>query len=338
MKKHLLPETGSFYKANLHCHTTCSDGKLTPEQVKDLYKRHGYSIVAYTDHDIMLDHSDLADSDFLPLLSYEMEINEPDFCTPKKTCHLCFISLEPENLQVCWHRGGKYLFRGALDHQDEVRFDESLPDYVRYYSTAGINDIIKKARDGGFFVTYNHPYWSLEYYPEYTAYKGMHAMEIYNHSSSSMGFDDYDPQTYDDMLRTGHRIYATATDDNHNNYPEGSPKCDSLGGFTMIKADKLEYRTITKALEDGHFYASTGPLINALWYEDGEVHIECSDAVKVTMNTGVRAAGAVYAENGKPVTSASFAIKPEYLYVRFTVTDKEGKHACTNAYFTDELI
>ena len=39
---------------------------------------------------------------------------------------------------------------------------------------------IKKARKAGFFVTYNHPEWSLEHYPEYSKYKGMNAMEIRN--------------------------------------------------------------------------------------------------------------------------------------------------------------
>ena len=33
MKHHLLPETGRFYKANLHRHTTVSDGEGTPEEV-----------------------------------------------------------------------------------------------------------------------------------------------------------------------------------------------------------------------------------------------------------------------------------------------------------------
>ena len=34
---YLLPgseQKGSYYKANLHCHTTFSDGRLTPEEVK----------------------------------------------------------------------------------------------------------------------------------------------------------------------------------------------------------------------------------------------------------------------------------------------------------------
>ena len=39
----LLPASYGSYKANLHCHTTLSDGRLTPEEVQarylDVYKR-----------------------------------------------------------------------------------------------------------------------------------------------------------------------------------------------------------------------------------------------------------------------------------------------------------
>ena len=42
MKRYLLPKDGTFYKANLHCHTTFSDGSMTPQEVKDLYVAHGY--------------------------------------------------------------------------------------------------------------------------------------------------------------------------------------------------------------------------------------------------------------------------------------------------------
>ena len=34
MRQELLPARGKFYKANLHMHTTISDGELTPEEVK----------------------------------------------------------------------------------------------------------------------------------------------------------------------------------------------------------------------------------------------------------------------------------------------------------------
>mgnify|MGYP002627168420 CR=1 FL=1 len=37
MKKYLLPAEGNFYKANLHCHTTVSDGHWEPRRVKEEY-------------------------------------------------------------------------------------------------------------------------------------------------------------------------------------------------------------------------------------------------------------------------------------------------------------
>ena len=61
MKHYLLPETGNFYKANLHCHSTCSDGQWTPEELKEQYMKQGYSIIAYTDHQLMYNHSYLTD-------------------------------------------------------------------------------------------------------------------------------------------------------------------------------------------------------------------------------------------------------------------------------------
>ena len=61
MKTYLLPENGTFYKANLHCHTTISDGRMTPEEVKNAYKEQGYSIVAYTDHDVFIPHPELCE-------------------------------------------------------------------------------------------------------------------------------------------------------------------------------------------------------------------------------------------------------------------------------------
>ena len=44
-------QRGKFYKANLHAHSTQSDGRQTPEELKARYKENGYSIFALSDHD-----------------------------------------------------------------------------------------------------------------------------------------------------------------------------------------------------------------------------------------------------------------------------------------------
>jgi hypothetical protein len=43
-----------YLKGQLHIHTTYSDGRLTPQQAADLYKRQGYDFIAITDHDHLL--------------------------------------------------------------------------------------------------------------------------------------------------------------------------------------------------------------------------------------------------------------------------------------------
>ena len=338
MKRYLLPENGQFYKANLHCHTTVSDGNWTPEEVKKNYMAEGYSVIAYTDHDVLIPHPELADENFLPLNSYEMEVNAPGPWNKfAKCCHMCLIALEPDNVtQICWHRN-KYTWGNAKNiYSSQVKFDENEPDYERVYSHEGISDMMKRGRDAGFFVTYNHPAWSLETALDFTGYEHMNAMEIVNGSCVRAGFDDYNPAAYDTMLMTGKRLYCIATDDNHDLHPLGHPQNDSFRGFTMIKADKLEYRTITAALEAGNFYASQGPEITALWFEDGRVHVECKGAKAIVANYGVRKAGRVVAD-GELLTHASFSFAPDDNYIRITVIDESGLHANTNAYFADEV-
>ena len=123
MRKYLLPEKGQFYKANLHCHTDLSDGHKTPEEVKELYLKKGYSIVAYTDHDIFLTHNDLSDDTFLALNGFEVEVMNWYGRKPLreiKRIDMNFIALEPDNdIHPLWHRT-KYLFDNARHHREEA--------------------------------------------------------------------------------------------------------------------------------------------------------------------------------------------------------------------------
>ena len=100
MKKHLFPENGKFYKANMHCHTVLSDGNLTAQEVKEAYLAHGYSVVAFTDHEALLDHSDLTDERFIALNGYETAIKQINgVSTLKATAmpvhHINFIKKKP---------------------------------------------------------------------------------------------------------------------------------------------------------------------------------------------------------------------------------------------------
>ena len=328
MKKYLIPESGRFYKANLHCHSNVSDGLWSPEQIKQRYMENGYSVVAYTDHDVLIPHNDLSDESFIALNGLEFEINEDDSTArTKKSCHICMIALDEDNFdQPCYHRT-KFVPDCSKDYWGQVKFDESKPDFERTYSHECISRMMEEGRRERFFVTYNHPGWSLEGYSSYSGYNGMHAMEICNYSCMYSGFSDYNEKEYDEMLRDGKRIFCVSTDDNHNG------NLDSFGGFTMIKADELSYKAITDALVSGAFYASQGPEIESVWFEDGKIHIRCPENYDIVFSTGIRRVWR-FQNSGE----ASVPVFPEDIYVRITVTDKQGRHANTNAYFADQLL
>lgn len=340
MKKYLLPQTGNFYKANMHSHSTVSDGHLSPEEMKKVYMEQGYSIIAYTDHEVMVPHPELADENFLPLNGYEMSMPESGD-KPwrfKKTTHLCLIALDPNNRKhVCKHRtewpDANVPMARFRDQMEFLYEDE--PDFIRDHTPECINEAIRRGRENGFFVTYNHPAWSLDNYTDYMNYHGMHAMEICNHGASTLGYMDYNEKEYEDLLRGGKRIFCVAGDDNHNKPDRPS---DSFGGFTVIKAEKLEYTAVANALVAGHFYASQGPEIRELWYEDGKIHITCSDVERIILHAGGRRSGCVFKPENGTLNAAAFKVVPEDGYVRITIVDAAGKHANTNAYFVDELL
>lgn len=340
MKKILLSAEGNRYKANLHCHTVFSDGKMTPEEVKKVYMEHGYSVVAFTDHNVLIPHPELNDDRFLALNGMELNVSDKTTVSPyqyRKTCHLCFIADEPDNLIApCWHRT-KYKPKNELNSGDLVKFDESLPDYERVYSADGVNDMIRICREKGFFVTYNHPTWSGESYPEYMSYHGMQAMEMLNYGCYVAGLDEYNPRVYDDMLSGGERIGCIMTDDNHR--PVDAPKPDFCGGWTVILAEKLEYRTIMAALENGNYYCSMGPEIKEITFEDGVVHVTTSPAAQIMIRTCSSKNNKCFLKkDGRELTEGQIEVIPEDRYFRVTVTDEAGNHANSNAYFLDSLF
>ena len=128
-------------------------------------------------------------------------------------------------------------------------------------------------------------------------------MEICNYGSIVEGYDEYNEREYDDMLRAGKRIYCVSTDDNHH-------RAHCFGGFTVIKADKIDYKTIFDALMNGHFYASQGPEIFNLYIEDEKIHINCSPAKQIVMSTARRRVEYVNGTKENPAIEGHFKFLP----------------------------
>lgn len=136
-KIHLIPAEGQFFKANLHSHSTASDGKMTPQEAKDYYKQRGYSIYAYTDHNVLHYYKELSDPTFLVLCGYEIHIMNDPSEPFEKTRHINAIARDPER--------AVYISREPYN-----------------YSAESFNSLIAKLCENNYIVIYNHPGWSSE--------------------------------------------------------------------------------------------------------------------------------------------------------------------------------
>ena len=64
--------------ANLHTHSTLSDGNFTPLELKELYLSNGYDAIAFTDHRKCIPHPDLTDEKFLAITGTELDFSQRD--------------------------------------------------------------------------------------------------------------------------------------------------------------------------------------------------------------------------------------------------------------------
>jgi hypothetical protein len=334
MKKHLIPINKNFYKANMHCHSDWSDGKTTIEDLKKLYKAEGYSVLAISDHEGLFYHSELDDDDFITIPAVEYEFNEQrgENFDNWIVCHLCVykkdrsdiyqLGIDPDWIHPKFRWMNDPVLKTKAVSRGELLCKDHTPE--------NINHAIKRLKDAGYIVTYNHPRWSMEDYSVYMQYEGMNNLEIYNTASVIDGFQDNNGIVFDDMLRAGKRVFCVAADDNHN-------EKHMFGGFIMIAADSLDYDKIMDAFEKGEFYASCGPIIEDIYVEDGVLTVKSSTPLKaVRFKTGTRHSALARAED-KPIYEASFTLHDDDIYVRAELIDKDGKYAYTQAYFLNEI-
>lgn len=335
---YLISPNKRQYKANLHCHSILSDGKRTPEELKEMYKSHGYSILAITDHERPANHQRLADEDFIMLTGYENYIRpdpEGRFNPYAKEVHLNLFARDPENIKmICYNESYcRYLKRdGALD--TVVRAGSERP---REFTTEYINEYIRTAKEHGYLVAYNHPFWSMEDEADILSYEGLFSLEIMNYGALLINGLDYAGALYDKMIRRGQRIFCHGGDDNHNKYPLDDPENDSFGAFTMIMPNEFTYGGIIDAMERGEMYASGGPEIYELSVDGDKLHIECSAVKHIYLFTGHKTLPHLHANVGESLTSADFTLSPEAKYIRITIQDERGKIADTRGFFPEEF-
>ena len=320
-----LPLGGTQFKGNLHSHTTNSDGCLTPEQAAEAYRAQGYHFLCLSEHDRFTDYrARLNREDFLILPGLEASSNLVTASQPVrrlKTHHMHGIL------------GTQQMERNAAKHFHHQQVLTPPEWEGSWDGAAAAQQLADFLQDHGCLVTYNHPIWSRIEPEEFINTEGVWALEIYNYNTVNESGTGGDTTYWDQMLRRGKRIFAFASDDNHN---QGAFD-DAFGGWIQVVAEQLEHEALISALLRGDFYSSSGPRIFAWGVKDNQVYIHCSACERINFICGgdVGAGGTVIAPTRDGLHTASFPLSGTESYVRVECVDYAGKTAWTNPLFLE---
>jgi hypothetical protein len=301
--RHLpFAKPGKFYKGNVHCHSTASDGRQSPEAVCAYYRAAGYDFISLTDHFLAQYHFPITDTapfrtdDFTTIIGAELHTGKT-------------------SMGEMWH----ILANGLPFDFSPPAPDETGPQLAR------------RALDAGAFVTCAHPNWYALPEADVIALGDVHAIEIIN--GIARDHSDKVDSTYmlDVMLGHGRRYFALATDDAHFH-----DKHDDIGlGWVNVRSESLTPEALLTAMKNGHYYSSEGPDFFNVQITPGEsVHIRCSPVNHVFV-TG-KGSQAVYV-HGNGMIEAELSLKTwRSDFCRITIRDGHGRRAWTNPVWFDE--
>ncbi len=175
----LFSDSLPFYKANFHCHTTESDGKLCPLSVAEFYQQAGYDILSITDHHTV---TEINNNQILLIPGIEIDYN-----LPGQWVHIIGLGMK-HTISALWNRFGT--------PQEGIDLIRSL---------------------GGIAVL-AHPAWSLNTPAFMSSLTGLSGVEIWNSVSTlPLNADRADSSSLLDVTWAcgGELIPVFANDDSH---------------------------------------------------------------------------------------------------------------------------
>lgn len=284
---------GTFWRGNVHGHSTRSDGRKSPEEACAEYRDAGYDFVCLSDH-------------FRERYGYPIT-DTRGFRSDGFTTNIGAELHAPQTSRgVEWH----ILAVGLSLGFEPPSNGETGPQLAR------------RAAGAGAFIAIAHPHWSQLQIEDGIALDAAHAVEVYNHTSAVHCARGDGMVFLDGMLSAGRRLNAIAVDDSH--WKNG----DAFGAWLMVKAAENTPDALLSALRDGHFYATEGPQIHDIARDGDMLTIRCSPA-RAAMIVGPASQNAN--EHGRDLSRFHLPLATiEGGWCRAVIVDAAGRRAWSN--------
>ena len=283
-------------RANLHTHSTLSDGRLTPEEVIEAYASEGYDVLAMTDHHQVNDVTQWDNRGMIVIQGAELH---PDLAPGRSKWHLVALNL-------------------PLDFKCLRPFETG--------ETA--QQVIDAVAAAGGITEVAHPHWCAFSAEDIKDLENYFALEVYNTECEFYG-RPCSVQTWDELLFKGKKVSAVAVDDMHR-------PCALFGNWTVICAKERTLSAVMDALRKGEFYATQGPVFHTLGLEGNRIYAEFSEAVRCSLVLKQSGKCLIIPGQDQPGTAAEFdleKIRAAGGYARWLITNAQGRSAWSNPIY-----
>lgn len=290
---------GKWFQGNLHAHTTRSDGRLEPEARIEQYVKLGYDFIALTDHGTISPELAREDASFVVLSGTELH---PGIPGSGGHYHLLLPQV-PEDFPLEPTGGSLGSLKVALNEMSQ--------------------------RDVLFFI--GHPYWCGHQMDDLLMVAPQAAgLEVYNTTTGRIG-RALSGVHWDNLLTRRFALSGLAVDDCHRE------QLDVAGGWIMLRAKELGTRAIMEALSGGHFYASSGPLIEEFSLNEGLLTLRTEPVDTINFVATASHGNGVWAAPGESITKAGWQVPEGFSgYVRAECYIDHRHAAWTNPVFFEQ--
>ncbi len=290
----------AWYKGNLHTHSLWSDGNDFPEVICKWYKDKGYHFVALSDHNILakgVKWMNVRDINRrggpLALGRYKEQYGEEWVITRKNDAGHTLVRLRTlAEYRPKLEEPGKFIlvqgeeitdsFGGLPVHMNAT----NLAELIKPQRGKSVRDVMRRNLAAAeaqaerlgipIVVHLNHPNfkWGVtaedlahvveeRFFEVYNGHPGVAHRGDATHPSVERLWDIANTIRIDKLK--AHPLFGLATDDSHNYF--GTRGSSPGRGWVMVRATKLDANTVTRAIQRGDFYASSGVTLNDVQYD-----------------------------------------------------------------------
>lgn len=293
-----------WFKGNLHTHSHWSDGDDYLENIGLWYREHNYQFLVFTDHNILADKErwvvvektkgkqkayDKLKTNFPDWIEereqdgkLEVRLRQFSEVSDKLAVPGEFLLIQGEEISDSFHRHPIHMNVSNVKELIAPRHGNSVFETIQ--NNVDAVEAQRNRTGQPMIIHLNHPNFGYavtaedlmrvqgeKFFEVYNGHPGVHNSGDETHASTERIWDIVLSQRVGKLDLP--LMYGLAIDDGHNYHNIPSRASEPGRGWVMVQAPELTPESLIEAMENGHFYSSSGVALKEVKYGAAQMEV-----------------------------------------------------------------